>query len=112
MQETVNKVLYHSLCNVIWGCETLGLHGEGTRSLKKGLNAGQFLFLLSPWSGTPPRAPVLTARWGASRKQRWSDSPGALLTHRGACSPQGDYDISLRLPHRPQAIPEKGELSA
>lgn len=67
MQETVNKVLYHSLCNVIWGCGMLGLHGEGTLS-KGGSYVGQFLFLLSPWSGTPPRAPVLTARSGASRK--------------------------------------------
>lgn len=109
MQETVNKVLYHSLCNVIWGCGMLGLHGEGTRSLK-GLTLDSSFSSSAHGLGHLPELRFSRPGRGQAGKQGRSDSPEALLTHRGACSPQRDYDISLRLPHRPQAIPEKGEF--
>lgn len=112
MQETVNKVLYHSLCNVIWGCEMLGLHGEGTRSLKRGLTLDSSFSSSVHGLGHLPELQFSRPGGGQAGKQGWSDSPEALRTHRGARSPQRDYDIRLRLPHRPQAIPEKGELLA
>lgn len=93
MQEAVNKVLYSSLCNVIWGCEMLGLNGEGRSSLKKGLQLDSSFSSSVHGLGHLPELRFSRPGGGQVGKQGWSDSAKALLTHRGACSPQRDYDI-------------------